>query len=300
MVAEPAKMIEPQVMRFTSAGLSLNAWQWPNPGKPILLLMHGGRDHARSWDYVVAALGADYHVIAPDLRGHGDSDWSPEGHYALADHVLDLAALVEQLPPGPLTIVAHSLGGNIALRLAGIWPDRFDAIAGIECLELPLTRSPPVDAIALAELWREWIEQRHAIDRRAPRHYPSIAAAAQRMSDQFPTLDAALVDHLARHAVRESSDGWSWKYDNRSRLRPPDDIASHEFDALLANVRCPVQLFYGDQSWVPLPSPDRLALLPSIDLRRITGAGHWLHHERLAEFVGAVRPFLDQALKGQR
>ena len=59
-------------------------FDWGNPDAPPLVLVHGGRDHCRNWDWVAEDLRRDYHVIAPDLRGHGDSAWSPSGDYSMA------------------------------------------------------------------------------------------------------------------------------------------------------------------------------------------------------------------------
>src|ERR1700745_2464958 len=61
---------------------------WGNPDAPPLLLVHGGRDHCRNWDWVADALRRDWHVLAPDLRGHGDSQWSPDGNYSIAGYVM--------------------------------------------------------------------------------------------------------------------------------------------------------------------------------------------------------------------
>ncbi len=98
------------------------------------MLVHGGRDHARSWDWTAEALSADYHVIAMDHRGHGDSDWVSDGVYSAADMVYDLAQLIHQLGVGPVRMVAHSMGGNVALRYAGAFPDMVTRLVAIEGL----------------------------------------------------------------------------------------------------------------------------------------------------------------------
>lgn len=70
----------PTSNHFVSQRLRLNYVDWGNAEAPTLILQHGGRDHCRSWDWVAEELRRDWHVICPDLRGHGDSEWSPEGH----------------------------------------------------------------------------------------------------------------------------------------------------------------------------------------------------------------------------
>ena len=64
---------------FTSLRSRLHYLDWGNPSAPLLILVHGGFDHAHSWDWTARVLAQDFHVIAPDLRGHGDSAWSPTG-----------------------------------------------------------------------------------------------------------------------------------------------------------------------------------------------------------------------------
>src|SRR6202789_4725620 len=117
---------------YFSQRLRLHYVDWGNPDAPPLILLHGGRDHCRNWDWVATDLCRDYHVIAPDLRGHGDSAWSASGHYTMANHIYDLAQLIHQQKLAPVTIVAHSLGGNIALRYTGIYPETVARLVAIE------------------------------------------------------------------------------------------------------------------------------------------------------------------------
>ena len=77
---------------FFSQRLRLHYVDWGNPEAPPLLLVHGGRDHCRNWDWVAQALRKDWHVICPDLRGHGDSQWSPDGNYSMSAYIYDLDA----------------------------------------------------------------------------------------------------------------------------------------------------------------------------------------------------------------
>ena len=81
---------------YFSQRLRLHYVDWGNASAPPLMLLHGGRDHCRNWDWVAAALRDEYHIIAPDLRGHGDSAWSASGHYTMANYIYDLAQLIHQ------------------------------------------------------------------------------------------------------------------------------------------------------------------------------------------------------------
>ena len=79
-----------------------------------MVLLHGLRGHAHSWDDVSAAFCSNYHVMALDQRGRGDSDWAPDGNYATQAYVDDLAAFIEALKLPPFTLVGHSMGGRIS------------------------------------------------------------------------------------------------------------------------------------------------------------------------------------------
>ena len=96
-MAEQKEIIGPVSSYYVSQRLRLHFADWGNHDKPPLVLVHGGRDHARNWDWVAKSLRDDYHVIAPDLRGHGDSEWARGGHYMIQEFVLDLAQLLNAL-----------------------------------------------------------------------------------------------------------------------------------------------------------------------------------------------------------
>src|SRR5207244_9282227 len=119
----PQSEIEMDSHYFYSQRLKLHYVDWGNADKPPLLLVHGGRDHCRSWDWAAADLRRDFHVIAPDLRGHGDSAWAVGSAYSMIDYVLDVAALLKALDLFPITVIAHSLGASVALQYAGVYPE---------------------------------------------------------------------------------------------------------------------------------------------------------------------------------
>ena len=128
----PATSPGPTSRIFFSQRLRLHYVDWGNADKPPIILLHGGRDHCRNWDWTAAALGQDWHIMAPDLRGHGDSEWSADGSYSIAGYVYDLAQLIHGQGLAPVRIVAHSLGGNIALRYAGLYPEAVSRVVAIE------------------------------------------------------------------------------------------------------------------------------------------------------------------------
>src|SRR3546814_148765 len=120
----PPSASDPVQKFFTSQRLRISYWDWGNEEAPPLVLVHGGKDHARSWDRVAEGLRDAYHIVALDLRGHGDSEWSIGGQYGLPDHGLDVLRMIETVG-SPARVLAHSYGGSVCLMTAGAFPEHF-------------------------------------------------------------------------------------------------------------------------------------------------------------------------------
>ena len=117
-------MAEPEARFYESQGLRLHYADWGNAAAPPLLLIHGGLDHCRNWDAIARALQPHFHIVAPDLRGHGDSEWARGSSYTLADNVVDIARLIAVAELKDAAIVGHSMGGMVATRFVLMYPDR--------------------------------------------------------------------------------------------------------------------------------------------------------------------------------
>lgn len=287
------RMPGPTSHTFFSQRLRLHYVDWGNPTRPPLLMLHGGRDHCRNWDWAAAALRDDWHVIAPDLRGHGDSQWSTDGSYALAGYIYDLAQLIHQQRLAPVTIVAHSLGGQIALRYAGIHPKSVTRLVAIEGLGPPPAWLAQAASKTIVERMEEWIGEQRNLAGRLPRRYPSIEDAFRRMQEENPHLTAEQARHLTVHGVNQNEDGtYSWKFDNYVRSWPPYDMRSNDIEALWGRIGCPTLLVYGKESWASNPTEDgRIEAFKNASVVTIERAGHWVHHDRLDEFLRLTRAF---------
>ena len=280
---------------FFSQRLRLHYVDWGNPDKPPLLLVHGGRDHCRNWDWVADALRGDWHIIAPDLRGHGDSQWSTDANYTMAGYIYDLAQLIHQQRLAPVTIVAHSLGGVISLRYAGVYPETVARLVAIEGLGPPPARLAEYRAKTIADRMSAWIREQRMLSGRLPRRYASIEEAFKRMQEENPHLTIEQARHLTEHGVNQNEDGtYSWKFDNYVRAFPAYDMAGRDVKLLWSRIACPTLLLYGKESrWAGDPAADgRAALFQNARVVGLDGAGHWLHHDRLDEFLKISRGFL--------
>ncbi|MBN2241209.1 MAG: alpha/beta hydrolase [Acidobacteria bacterium] len=283
---------EPISQFYYSHRLKLHFWDWGNNEKPNLVFVHGGMDHARSWDRIAGAFQGDFHILAPDLRGHGDSSWAPGAMYSLAEYILDLSALLDIAGAFPVYLVGHSLGAAIVLQYAGIYPDRVKKLVAIEGIAPPRE----IDAsIAPHERLRNWIETMRDYEKRAPRQYPNLKAAIDRMHRENPYLSEDMARHLTLLGSIWNADGsLIWKFDNYVRAFSPYIFNMDEASQVWRQIQCPVLLFRGLDSWAE--DPYKTGHIRSIRDHRLVGvadAGHWLHHDRTDLFIKETRQFFD-------
>jgi pimeloyl-ACP methyl ester carboxylesterase len=282
--------MEPVSHFFYSDRLKLQFWDYGGDRKPAVILVHGGLDHARNWDWVAAGLCDEYQVYALDLRGHGNSAQARGAMYSIAEYVCDLSALLDVIGEFPVRLVGHSLGGLIVLHYAGIYPDRVHKLVNVEGFGFP--KGHRVHA-AYPDRLRRWIEGVRDSEKREPRAYASLEAAVARMKEANPHLSDEQARHLTMHGTNWNSDGsLVWKFDNYVRLFPPFGHNLDEIREVAGRITCPSLLFWGEESFLENPEKDgRIGWIPNARLVRVPHAGHWLHHDQLATFLKETRAF---------
>lgn len=285
-------MPEPWQHFFTSHGLRLSYWAWGDEGKPPLVLVHGTRDHARTWDRVAEALRDDYRVLALDLRGHGDSEHVRGGYYGLLDYAADVLALVE-VAGGRAMVVGHSLGGGIVMLAAGAFPERFERLVSVEGVNARVDE-PSAEQVS-PEWVHDWAARARGLEGREPRVYPTFASVVERVHEANRRLSPEMAEHLARWAARSVDGGYVWKYDPWLYARTPTEVRRPELPAFWARITCPVLHVVGEVS--PM-GRDRFegrpaeAYFPDARLVRVPDAGHYVHHDNLEGFDAALLAFL--------
>lgn len=288
------KILGPTSNSFVSQRLKLHYVDWGNRDAPPLILQHGGRDHCRSWDWIAEELRHDWHVICPDLRGHGDSAWSADGEYSLDAYVYDFAQLVHTLGYDQVTIIAHSLGGTITSRFTGLYPDKVAKYVNIEGLGLTERDLAERQRLSFQDKFREWIDKKRKAAARAPRRYPTLEAAYKRMIEENDYLTEEQARHLTIHGASRNEDGtFSWKFDPYLNVWPVHDLTPEQIQSLWHSITCPTLLLWGNDSFFSSPANDgRLDHFRNAKLVEFENAGHWLHHDQFDRFMSEIRAFL--------
>ncbi|MDP7393020.1 MAG: alpha/beta hydrolase, partial [Alphaproteobacteria bacterium] len=212
----------------------------------------------------------------------------------LSDYVYDIAQLLHQTKHQPITIIGHSLGGAISLQYTALYPETVSKLVAIEGLGWPPDQVKERENKEPEERITEWVDFTRSISGRVARRYPSIEEAFQRMQEANPHLTPGQARHLTVHGVNQNEDGtYSWKYDNYTRIRAPFGFPESERQKLWQRITCPTLLVRGTESWASDPKVDgRAQHFQNAQIANFEGAGHWVHHDKLNEFIVTIKEFL--------
>ena len=280
---------------YFSLRLRLHYVDWGNPDGPPMLLIHGGRDHCRNWDWVAEHFAKDYHIIAPDLRGHGDSQWEASGNYTQISYVYDIAKLLQQKNMHDVTVIGHSLGGAIALMYTALFPERVKKLVAIEGMGPSPSLAAKQAEISINNRVRSWVDDMRKLSGRLPRRYDTLDDAFKRMRDENPHLSEEQARHLTLHGANQNEDGtYSWKFDNYVRVFSMSGLPNEEVKKMYGEISCPTLLMRGEESWASDPVADGRTQCFNcpIEYQSFANAGHWVHHDQLDGFVDRVSEFL--------
>jgi pimeloyl-ACP methyl ester carboxylesterase len=254
-------------------GLKLFIHRFHDPQAPpsglTILLLHGFMDAGATWDLVAAQLSrAGHDVIAPDLRGFGQSDRR-------------------------LGIVGHSMGGTIAVLLAGARPDLVERLALLEGMG-PVATTPET----AVDRMRVWLKDMREAPR-APRALTSMQEAVERLSLYHPTVPRDVIESRAQLLTRIDDQGrLIWAYDPLHRTTSPTPFNIDAFKAFLTRIDCPTLVVSGGPGgWHPADEALRIAHLRTMTTFELPTAGHMMHWTspeplaaRLVAFFGEPPP----------
>ena len=270
----------PHVSRVSvplDGGRAISALRW-GAGAPRAVLVHGGGQNAHTWDTVALALGTP--VLAPDLPGHGHSDWRDDARYEIESMADDLAVAISRHAPAAEVLVGMSLGGLTSLALAVRHPDLVRRLVLVDI-------TPGVTA-EKAKVVTDFID--------GPQTFASFDELLARTVAHHPGRSESSLRRGILHNARPLGDGtWQWRYDRRARRhdgepRPPERLWS-----AVESLRCPVLLVRGSLS--PVVDDADVAELsrrnPSARTVVVHGAGHSIQGDRPVELADIIRRDLE-------
>ena len=274
---------EPQDKFVTANGMRFHYLEWGNPANPPILLLHGFAQTCHSWDFVALGFSDDYHVIVLDQRGHGDSDWAPDGDYSPETQQKDISAVVEALGLEGFVLMGLSMGGRNSFTYAANNPGKVRALVIVDAA--PQNMRQGTDNI------RNFVQQEDELE--------SVDAFVERVLRFNPRRDPQQVRGSILHNLKELPNGnWTWKYD--SALRRPgrrmgsDPETEKRLWGYLETLQCPTLLVRGGASdIVAMDTADRMSqAIPNSTLATIEGAGHLVMGDSPSGFQNAVTQFI--------
>ena len=260
--------------------------EWGRVRAPNVMCLHGGGQTAYMYEELGASLAQTYHVLAPDLPSHGDSDPIDDiSRHALAD---TLPPLYEHFGIAPSVVVGASLGGITAITLAAARPD---LVAGVVLIDIG-HRLEEEGVKRIIEFMG------------AHESFASLEDAATEISRYLPHRKEVRPESLTRN-LRQRADGrWMWKH-GLGRRWGSGDLSEEDMpdwrDILegladdAASLKCPVLVLRGGKSDVlsDQGAEEVAALIPDSRLRTVANAGHLAAGDNPESTVGLVRSFLD-------
>ena len=268
--------------------LSYHLSSWGDASGTPVLLLHGFMDTGSSFQFLADYLTSRWHLIAPDWRGFGKSEWCPHGYW-FPDYLADLEALLDQLGLDSVNLVGHSMGANVACLYAGVRPDRIRSLVNLEGFGLP--DSSPGQAPAR---YRDWLERQLEVDEFVS--YGSLEALAERLSRKNPRLGKDRALFLAGLWAKEGRDGRArLRSDPAHRLPNPVLYRREEAQACWRAVTARAMFVSGSESRfaAELQVPE-LESAEEYTERVVPESGHMLHHDQPAVLAGLLEEFLSQ------
>ena len=291
-------MLKPSHSEFIPIrGLQYHVRHWGDAAAPKIVMLHGWMDVSASFQFVVDSLKLEWHVIAPDWRGFGLTATPPTDCYWFPDYLGDLDALLQHYAPDqPVTLLGHSMGGNVAGIYAGVRPERIKKLINLEGFGMPSTH--PKQA---PKRYLKWLDEL----REAPvlRSYASQAEVAGRLQKTNPRLSDQRAEFLSQHWARQNAAGrWEILGDPAHKLVSPLLYHVEEVMACWQKICAPVLWCEADDTnvwqWMG-PKPEarseidrRLAHIPNLRKEMILNAGHMLHHDQPEILAALIEDFL--------
>ncbi len=274
----------PQDREVTLGGLRFHYLDWGGERLPVIVLLHGGRLTAHTWDMAALLLCERYRLIALDQRGHGDSGWTPDAELGRDNAELmleDTQGFIEHLGFGRIALVGMSMGGMNAIRYAARHPERLAALGIVDVAP---------ETMREGELEMEQFAQATQPLAR----FEDFLEQARRF---LPHRPEAHLRYSLTHSLKRTPEGYTWKQDPRPRPRPTAEQIAQRRAALWDDVRAirvPTLLFRGADSKILSHEVAERTVksMPDARLVVIPRATHNVHSDNPADFARELDSFL--------
>jgi pimeloyl-ACP methyl ester carboxylesterase len=272
----------PDERDVTLSGLRFRYLDWGTKGLRPIVFLHGGALTAHTWDLCCLALRDEFHCMALDQRGHGDSDWAPDANYSIAAQREDVKGFAKAVGLDQFVLVGMSMGAINGLAYAIAYPETLSALVLIDAG--PNVRRPGSSRI------RDFVNGGAKPE--------TLEAIIERALSFNPRRDPLILRRSLMHNLRQQDDGnWVWKYDRRRFQSMGGDQHAAERRGLadgLARVTCPTLVVRGAESDVfHDEDAERLAAgLPDGRWITIPKAGHTVQGDNPKDLTAALRDFL--------
>ena len=282
---------------ITIRGARTHVRHWGREGAPILFMVHGWMDVAASFQFVVDELAGDWHVIAPDWRGFGLSDYTQSDTYWFPDYLADLdAMLLHYSPDAPVNLLGHSMGANVAGLYAGVRPERIARFINLEGFGMMATQPEQAPG-----RYAKWLDELRAPPQM--RSYPSQQAVAERLQKTNPRLPDDRAAFLAEHWSAQNEAGeWDILGDPQHKRVNPILYQVEEVMACWRRITAPVLWVEADDTnmwqWMGpkeearIEIDRRLRCIKDVRCEMMQDAGHMLHHDQPAALARLPEAFL--------
>ena len=274
--------VKPQDKTVTANGLRLHYLDWGTVGKPNMVLLHGLRGHAHAWDDVSAAMCRDFHVLAIDQRGRGDSDWAPGGDYRTDAYVADLAAFCEALGIDSFLLVGHSMGGRNSMAFTARYPEKVQKLIIVDV-------GPVIDPKGAERINREVSG--------VPEEFDSFDAVVEYMGKQNRFASDSVLRRRLQYATKELPNGkFGWRYDLAIRQQRREGTVAPAADLwpALAKITCPTLIVRGTDTDL-LSSEVAHQMVETLDqgkLVEVPRSGHMVFEDNPEDFISQLTSFL--------
>ena len=256
--------------------------EWGDPSLPTLLFLHGGNQSAHSWDLVSLHLADRFHIIAPDQRGHGDSEWARDADYSSHAMAADAHAILSHFNIDQPIVIGHSMGGMNTLRLALEQPDLLD--------RLVLVDVGPELSEAGAKTIRNFV-----VDNR---EFDDLEDFIQNVQKYDPYRSREHIERTVKYNLLKRADGkYISKRDHGPRLATTQTQREQSDRFSLSDassISQPTLVIRGANSNLFSPeAAQRFAeALPQGQLKTVPDSGHNVHGQNTSGFIAALIPFL--------